>query len=49
MAPVFGMTAYESQVLPVLNMLMNDDDGDVRFYAERAISALDDMFAEMED
>jgi hypothetical protein len=30
-------------------MLMNDDDGDVRFYAERAVSALDEVFADMED
>ena len=49
MAPVCGVTAYESQVLPVLNMLMNDDDRDVRFCAEKAIAALDEAFAEMEE
>jgi hypothetical protein len=49
MAPVCGVVAYESQVLPVLNMLMNDDDRDVRFCAEKAIAALDEVFAEMEE
>jgi len=38
------VTAYESQVLPVLTMLMDDDDRDVRYFAEKAVNALDDEF-----
>ena len=44
MTPVCGVNAYESQVLPVLNLLMDDDDRDVRFYAEKAVSVLDELF-----
>ena len=48
-APVCGYPTYESQILPVLTMLMNDDDRDVRYYAEKATAALDEKFAEMEE
>lgn len=44
MAPVCGVTAYESQILPVLTVLMDDDDRDVRFHAEKAVAYLDDLF-----
>ena len=42
--PVCGVAAYDSQVLPVLTMLMDDDDRDVRYFAEKAANALDDEF-----
>lgn len=48
-APVCGVAVYESQVLPVLNMLLNDDDRDVRYYAEKTATALDEKFAQMEE
>jgi hypothetical protein len=44
-APVCGASAYESQILPVLTMLMDDDDRDVRYYAEQSLNALDEEFA----
>lgn len=43
-APVCGMATYESQIGPVLSMLMEDTDRDVRFYAEKASKALDEVF-----
>ena len=46
MAPVCGVQAYETQILPVLSMLMEDDDRDVRYYAEKCASALDEVFAD---
>ena len=46
MAPVCGVQAYETQILPVLAMLMEDDDRDVRFYAEKTATALDEVFAD---
>jgi serine/threonine-protein phosphatase 2A regulatory subunit A len=48
MAHACGISAYESQVLPVLNMLLEDEDRDVRFYAEKAATALDETFAAMD-
>jgi hypothetical protein len=41
-----GVSTYETQVLPVLTVLMDDDDRDVRFFAEKAASALDEAFVE---
>jgi len=46
MAPVCGVQAYETQILPVLTMLMEDDDRDVRYYAEKTATALDEVFAD---
>ena len=43
-APVCGLTAYEGQILPVLAMLMEDDDRDVRYYAEKTATALEEVF-----
>jgi serine/threonine-protein phosphatase 2A regulatory subunit A len=40
MIPACGPGAYESQALPVLNMLLDDDDRDVRYYAEQSLHAL---------
>lgn len=45
-APHCGVSCYESQILPVLTFLLEDDDRDVRFFAEKAINALDDAFTE---
>lgn len=46
MAPVCGVQAYETQILPVLTMLMEDDDRDVRYYAEKTTTALEEVFVE---
>ncbi len=46
LAPHCGITTYETQILPVLTILMEDDDRDVRFYAEKSAGALDEAFAE---
>ena len=46
MAPVCGVRAYETLILPVLTMLMEDDDRDVRYYAEKTATALDEVFAD---
>jgi hypothetical protein len=42
-----SVSAYESQVHPVLSMLLEDDDRDVRFFAEKTESALNAYFASM--
>jgi serine/threonine-protein phosphatase 2A regulatory subunit A len=44
-APVCGPNVYESQISPVLSMLMDDPDRDVRFYAERTSKILEDKFS----
>jgi serine/threonine-protein phosphatase 2A regulatory subunit A len=45
-APVCGIETYERNILPVLTMLMEeDDDRDVRYYAEKAATALEQAFA----
>jgi hypothetical protein len=44
-APVCGFATYETQILPVLTMLTEDDDRDVRYYAELSLNALDEEFA----
>ena len=43
-APTCGASAYETQILPVLTMLSEDDDRDVRFYAEQSLNALEEDF-----
>jgi serine/threonine-protein phosphatase 2A regulatory subunit A len=43
--PNCGFSAYESQVHPVLAMLLEDDDRDVRFFAEKTETALNKYFA----
>jgi hypothetical protein len=45
-APVCGLSTYESQVLPVLTMLMEDEDRDVRYYAEQTLNLLDEVFSD---
>lgn len=44
-APVCGQAAYETQIGPILAMLMEDDDRDVRFYAEKTSTELEEEFA----
>jgi serine/threonine-protein phosphatase 2A regulatory subunit A len=45
-APLCGVETYERSILPVLTMLMEeDDDRDVRYYAEKAANALEQTFA----
>jgi hypothetical protein len=43
-APACGVAAYESQIHPVLELLMEDTDRDVRFFAERTLRALEETF-----
>lgn len=40
MIPMCGPGVYESQALPVLNMLLDDDDRDVRYFAEQSLHFL---------
>ena len=44
-APVCGLSSYESQIVPILSLLMEDTDRDVRFYAEKTSKALEDVFS----
>jgi len=44
-APVCGQATYQTQIGPILAMLMEDDDRDVRFYAERTSNELEEEFA----
>jgi hypothetical protein len=40
-----GVSTYEPLILPILNLLLDDDDRDVRFYAEHTLNVLDEEFA----
>jgi serine/threonine-protein phosphatase 2A regulatory subunit A len=42
--PNCGLVAYETQVHPVLSMLIEDDDRDTRYYAEQTERELDEYF-----
>jgi hypothetical protein len=44
-AVVCGTNVYEPLIMPILNMLAEDDDRDVRFYADQSLNALDEEFA----
>lgn len=44
-APVCGKQVYEQQIKPVLSMLEDDSDRDVRFYAEHSARSLEEKFA----
>ena len=44
-APVCGESVYTSQIIPVLNMLKEDEDRDVRLYAEDTFASLEAFFA----
>ena len=41
MAPVCGSAVYESQIRPVLSMLAEDSDRDVRFYAKKTLKSIE--------
>ena len=43
-APVCGRSTYESQFVPVLSMLREDEDADVRFNAEKTSKSLEASF-----
>ena len=43
-AAVCGPSVYERLILPILTMLLDDDDRDVRFYSEQTINSLDEEF-----
>ena len=44
-APVCGLSTYEAQIHPVLDLLMGDNDRDVRFFAEKTAKALEEKFS----
>jgi serine/threonine-protein phosphatase 2A regulatory subunit A len=44
MGPVCGQPVYESQIRPVLNVLLEDPDRDVRFFAEHTFRVLEEAF-----
>lgn len=41
MAPVCGPSITDSQIRPVLNLLTDDSDRDVRYYANKTLESLD--------
>ena len=43
MAPVVGRSAVETQIRPVLAMLMEDSDRDVRYYAKQTMDAIEGL------
>ena len=43
--PICGKTVYETQVSPMLSMMMEDQDRDVRFYAEKTMRSLEEKFS----
>ena len=43
MAPVVGRSAVETQIRPVLAMLMEDLDRDVRYYAKQTMDAIEGL------
>ena len=40
LAPICGEEVFESQIVPVLNILVEDTDRDVRFFSEKTASEL---------
>lgn len=45
MGSICDVTTYEQQVLPVLSLLQEDLDRDVRFYADKAAAKLEEEYA----
>lgn len=43
-AKVCGASVFEQQINPILSLLLDDLDRDVRFYAEKTLSALEEAF-----
>lgn len=44
-AKVCGPSMFEQQISPVLSLLLDDPDRDVRFHAERTMSSIEEAFA----
>ena len=44
-AKVCGRAVYELQIHPVLSLLLDDPDRDVRFYAEKSFAILEETFS----
>jgi hypothetical protein len=47
-SPHCGVSTYESQIVPVLTVLMDDEDRDVRYYAESTAASLEELLAQGE-
>lgn len=45
---VCGAETYRAQVIPVLEFLREDDDRDVRFYAEQTSASLEEKFSKLD-
>ena len=43
MAPVCGKSIYETQIRPVLTLLVEDTDRDVRFFASQTMKKMDEQ------
>ena len=44
--PICEPGVYQQQILPILSLLQDDPDRDVRFYAEKTAHKLEDAFAQ---
>ena len=44
-APVCGQNVYETQVSPVLSVLLDDTDQDVRYFAEQTSKKMETAFS----
>jgi len=45
-AKVCGPSIFEQQIHPVLSLLLDDPDRDVRFYSEQTLSFLEEEFVD---
>jgi serine/threonine-protein phosphatase 2A regulatory subunit A len=45
MGSICDVTTYEQQVLPMLSLLQEDMDRDVRYYADKAVAKLEEEYA----
>ncbi len=43
-AKVCGPSVFEQQISPILSLLLDDPDRDVRFYAEKTLATLEEEF-----
>ena len=46
MGPICDTTAHTQQIRPILTLLQDDPDRDVRFFADKTVSKLEDAFAQ---
>lgn len=49
MAPVCGKSIYENQIRPVLTVLIEDTDRDVRFFASQTLKKMDEQLLGSDD